>query len=66
MDAAFSFLISAGLIAFGAWIAVGSTSGSGSPLVWVLIGLLPAVIGLMSLYPLIRGANRLHGGTLAR
>jgi hypothetical protein len=39
MDAAFSFLISAGLIALGAWIVAGTTSGSGSPLVWVLIGL---------------------------
>lgn len=57
MDAAFSFLISAGLIALGVWIVAGATSGSGSPLVWGLIGLLPAVLGLISLYPVIRGVK---------
>jgi hypothetical protein len=57
MNAAFSFLISAGLIAFGAWIMAGATGSSGSPLVWALIGLLPVAIGSMSLYPVIRGVK---------
>jgi hypothetical protein len=57
MNAAFSFLISAGLIAFGARIMAGANGSSGSPLVWSLIGLLPVAIGLMSLYPVIRGVK---------
>ena len=49
MDAAFSFLISAGIIAFGIWIAAGSIA-AGSPLAWTLMGLLPAIVGSISLY----------------
>ena len=56
MDTAFSILISVGLIAFGASIVAG-TSGSDSPLVWALLGLLTVVTGLTSLYPVIRGVK---------
>ncbi|MEH2506772.1 MULTISPECIES: hypothetical protein [unclassified Bradyrhizobium] len=49
MDDAFSFLISVGIIAFGIWIAAG-TIGTGSPLVWTLLGLLTVIVGSISLY----------------
>jgi hypothetical protein len=57
MDTALSILISVGLIAFGAWIVAGATSGSDSPLVWALLALLTVVTGLISLYPVIRGVK---------
>jgi len=37
MNAAFSFLISVGIIAFGLWITAG-TIAAGSPLAWTLMG----------------------------
>ena len=49
MNDAFSFSISIGIIAFGIWIAAG-TIGAGSPLAWILIGLLPVIVGTISLY----------------
>jgi hypothetical protein len=52
MNAAFSFLISIGIIAFGIWIAAG-TAGS-SPLAWALMGLLTVIVGSISLYQAIR------------
>jgi hypothetical protein len=42
MNAAFSFLISVGIIAFGLWITAG-TIAAGSPLAWTLMGLLTAL-----------------------
>jgi hypothetical protein len=53
MNDAFSFSISIGIIAFGIWIAAG-TIGAGSPLAWMLIGLLPVGVGTISLYLAIR------------
>ena len=53
MNDAFSFSISIGIIAFGIWIAAG-TIGAGSPLAWMLIGLLPVIVGTISLYLAIR------------
>jgi hypothetical protein len=53
MNAAFSFLISIGLIAFGIWITAGTIGGS-SPLAWALMGLLTAIVGSISLYQAIR------------
>jgi hypothetical protein len=50
---AFSISISVGIIAFGIWIAAG-TIGAGSPLAWMLIGLLPVIVGTISLYLAIR------------
>jgi len=49
MNNAFSFSISIGIIAFGIWIAA-----AGSHLAWVLIGLLPVIVGSISLYLAIR------------
>ena len=52
MDAAFSFLISVGIIAFGIWIVAG-TIAAGSPLAWMLMGLLTVIVGSLSLYQAI-------------
>jgi hypothetical protein len=53
MNDAFSFSISLGIIAFGIWIAAG-TIGAGSHLAWMLIGLLPVIVGTISLYLAVR------------
>lgn len=53
MNAAFSFQISIGIVAFGIWIAVG-TIGDSSPLAWALMGLLTVIVGSISLYQAIR------------
>ncbi len=53
MNDAFSLSISVGIIAFGVWIAAG-TIGAGSPLAWMLMGLLPVIIGTISLCLAIR------------
>jgi hypothetical protein len=50
---AFSISISVGIIAFGIWIAAG-TIGAGSPSAWMLIGLLPVIVGTISLCLAIR------------
>jgi uncharacterized membrane protein YiaA len=48
MDAAFSFLISIGIIAFGIWIV------AATPLAWALMGLLTVIVGSISLYQATR------------
>ena len=53
MNDAFSLSISVGIIAFGIWIAAG-TIGAGSPLAWMLMGLLPVIIDTISLCLAIR------------
>ena len=53
MNAAFSFPISMGIIAFGIWIAAGTIGGS-SPLSWALTGLLAVIVGSISLCQAIR------------
>ena len=53
MNDAFSLSISVVIIAFGIWIAAG-TIGAGSPLAWMLMGLLPIIVGTVSLYLAIR------------
>jgi hypothetical protein len=52
MDAAFSFLISIGIVAFGVWI-VASSIAAVSPLGWTVMGLLAAIVGSISLYQAI-------------
>jgi hypothetical protein len=49
MNAAFSFLISIGIIAFGSWL-VADTIAAGSPSAWALMGLLTVIVGSISLY----------------
>ncbi len=53
MDTVLSLLISAGIIAFGVWVVAG-TIAAGWPLVWTLMGLLPVIVGLISLYGSVR------------
>ena len=54
MDTVLSFLISAGIIAFGVWV-VAETITAGWP--WTLMGLLVVTVGLLSLYGSIRDAR---------
>ena len=49
MNDAFSLSISVGIISFGLWITA-SAIGAGSSLAWMLIGLLPVIVGTISLY----------------
>jgi hypothetical protein len=56
MDTVFSLLISVGIIAFGVWIIAG-TLAAGSPLAWMLMGLLTVIVGLISLYGSVREAR---------
>jgi hypothetical protein len=48
MGAAFSFLISIGIIAFGIWIV------AATPLAWAPMGLLTVIVGSISLYQATR------------
>jgi hypothetical protein len=52
MDKTLSYLISAGIIAFGILI-VASPVVVGSSAAWTLTGLLPLVVGSISLYQVI-------------
>ena len=54
MDTELSYLISAGIIAFGVWIAVGTVT-AGSPMAWTFTGLVPIVVGSISLYQVVSG-----------
>jgi hypothetical protein len=56
MDTALSYLISAGIIAFGVWIVV-STVTAGSPMAWTFAGLVPTVVGSISLYQAVGGVE---------
>jgi hypothetical protein len=53
MNAVVSFLISAGIIAFGLWIITYAIE-AGSPLGFTLMGILPIAIGSISFYGTIR------------
>jgi hypothetical protein len=57
MDRALSFLISAGIAAFGVWI-IAYTMASESPFGWTLMGSLPIIVGSISLYQAIGEARR--------
>jgi hypothetical protein len=53
MDMVLSFLISAGIIAFGVWVVVGTIT-AGWPLAWTIMGLLAILVGVLSLYGSVR------------
>jgi hypothetical protein len=53
MDRALSLLISAGIAGFGIWV-ITYTIAWGSPLGWTLMGILPIIVGAISLYRAIR------------
>lgn len=56
METVLSVLISVGIIAFGVWI-VASAVAAGSAFAWILIGLLPVIVGSLSLHEAIRNAR---------
>ena len=53
MDAAFSLLISAGIVALGLWVVIG-TVATDSPWGWTLLGILTVTVGSISLYDSVR------------
>jgi hypothetical protein len=56
VDTALPYLISAGIIAFGIWIVVGIVT-AGSPTAWTFAGLVPTVVGSISLYQAVSGVE---------
>jgi hypothetical protein len=51
MDILVSYLISFGLVAFGICIvAAAARAASGSLLLWTIVGLMPVLVGLLSLF----------------
>jgi hypothetical protein len=57
MNAVLSFLISAGIIAFGLWAIIWSIK-AGLPIGFTLMGILPVAIGSVSFYESIREVRR--------
>jgi hypothetical protein len=53
VDTVLSFLISAGIIAFGVWVVAGTIT-AGWPLAWTIMGLLAILVGMLSLYGSVR------------
>jgi hypothetical protein len=49
VDRALAHLVSAGIVAFGVWTIM-HAMGSGAPLAWTLLGILPLLVGLVSVY----------------
>jgi len=47
MEKVLAYVISAGIIGFGAWIFVAGLS-SGAPALWACVALIPIAIGLLS------------------
>jgi hypothetical protein len=54
MDTVLSVLISAGIVAFGVWSVAGAI---GPHLTWSLLGLLPILVGLVSIVQTVRNAK---------
>jgi len=44
-----AYVVSAGIVAFGVWVVIAGLS-SGAPLLWICLGLIPVVIGLLSAF----------------
>ena len=56
MHTVLPFLISAGIIAFGVWVVVGTIT-AGWPLAWTIMGLLAILVGVLGLYGSVRDAR---------
>jgi hypothetical protein len=56
MDKVLSLLISAGIIAFGDWVVVG-TIAKDLPFVWTLMALFPLLTGFTSFYESLKGTQ---------
>jgi hypothetical protein len=58
MDTVASYLVSMGIIGFGAWIVFAAAKASSGPLiVWTIMGLMPVAVGSFSLFAEMRGGN---------
>jgi hypothetical protein len=57
MDKVLPLLISAGIIAFGDWVIVG-TIAEDLPFVWTLMALFPLLTGLISFYDSLEAGQR--------
>jgi hypothetical protein len=51
-------VVSAGIIAFGVWVVVGTIT-AGWPLAWTIMGVFPILVGVLSLVGSVREAG--HG-----
>jgi hypothetical protein len=51
-------VVSAGIIAFGVWVVVGTIT-AGWPLAWTIMGVFPILVGVLSLVGSVRDAG--HG-----
>ena len=49
MEKALAYVISAGIVGFGAWILIAGLS-SGVPALWTCLALIPIAIGLLSAF----------------
>jgi hypothetical protein len=49
MEKALAYLISAGIVGFGAWALIAGLS-SGVPVLWTCLALVPIAIGLLSAF----------------
>jgi hypothetical protein len=49
MEKAAAYVVSAGIVAFGAWILIAGLR-SGAPVLWICVALIPVVIGLLSAF----------------
>jgi hypothetical protein len=59
METLVAYLISVGLVAFGLAIAaVGIKTASGWLLVWLMAGLVPALVGILSLLNEVRNGRQ--------
>jgi hypothetical protein len=65
MDTALSYLISAGIIAFGVGIVVGTVT-AGSAMAWTFTGLVPMVVGSLSLYQVVSERQICIAGVLPK
>jgi hypothetical protein len=54
MERLTSYLISAGMIAFGIWIVATAALGRGYLMFWLVVGMAPIAVGVASL------ANEIH------
>jgi hypothetical protein len=50
MDTVLAYLISIGIVGFGVWIVAADIAGSDIVPIWIVLGLLPIAVGLMSLF----------------
>ena len=50
VDTVLSFLIAIGIVGFGFWAMTKGIARSDWPAIWSLLGMMPVIVGLISLY----------------